>query len=87
MIERLRSVGERLLIAVRRPGWQLVVGGAILALAFPSRLSGTIGLITLGGALGIGVAMAWPALPEWLRAPPDRLAGAMVVTHAARRMD
>lgn len=68
MIDRLRSVGQRL---ARSPGWQLVIGAAVLALAFPSRLSGTVGLATLAGALGVGIALAWPRLPDALRAPPD----------------
>lgn len=77
MINRLRSVGQRL---ASSPGWQLVVGAAILALAFPSRLSGSVGLAVLGGAIGVGIALAWPGMPDWLRAPPDRIAGALVVT-------
>ncbi len=71
-MERLRSAG-------RHPGWQLVLGGAVLALAFPSRMSGAIGLAVLGGAFGVGIALAWPQLPGWLRAPPARVATAMVV--------
>ena len=47
---------------VRSPGWQLVVAGVILAFAFPSHVSGTIGLIILAAALGIGVYRLWPKL-------------------------
>jgi hypothetical protein len=75
-MDRLRSVGRHV---AQSPGWQLVLGGAVLALAFPSRLSGAVGLATLGGALGVGIALAWPSLPDWLRAPPDRAGAAMVV--------
>ena len=77
MSEWLRSVGRRV---ARAPGWQLVIGAAVLALAFPSRLSGAIGLAVLAGAVGVGVALAWPRLPDWLRAPPDRMTAAIVVT-------
>jgi hypothetical protein len=72
----LRSVGRGL---ARSPGWQLVLGAAVLALAFPSRMSGAVGLAMLGGALGVGIAIAWPQLPDWLRAPPARVATALVV--------
>ena len=76
VIEWLRSAGRRV---ARSPGWQLVLGGAVLALAFPSRLAGAVGLAMLCGAAGVGVARAWPGLPDWLRAPPPRIATALVV--------
>ncbi|HMG54111.1 MAG TPA: hypothetical protein VK601_11525 [Kofleriaceae bacterium] len=61
------------------PGAQLVVGAAVLALAFPAQASGALGLAILGGALGIALATAWPHAPDWLRAPPERTATAVVV--------
>lgn len=61
------------------PGWQLVLGGLVLALAFPGTLSGTLGMTALAGALGVGIAMTWPTLPAWVRAPQARLASATVV--------
>ncbi len=76
LVEWLRAAGRRVAAS---PGWQLVLGGAVLALAFPSRISGAVGLATLGGALGVGIALGWPHLPDWLRAPPDRVAAAVVV--------
>ncbi|MGN6108566.1 MAG: hypothetical protein ACTHU0_25900 [Kofleriaceae bacterium] len=76
MRERLRSAAQRL---VQSPGWQLVIGAAILAIAFPSRMSGSVGLAIVAGALGVGVALAWPQLPPWLRHPPERIVGAIVV--------
>ncbi|HEV7558384.1 MAG TPA: hypothetical protein VGO00_23100 [Kofleriaceae bacterium] len=53
----------------RHPGVQLVIGGVILAVAFPSNAGGSIGLMILTGALGIAVMKMWPRAPEWLRAP------------------
>ncbi|HWO19728.1 MAG TPA: hypothetical protein VNO30_13175 [Kofleriaceae bacterium] len=76
MIDWLRSVGRRL---AESPGWQLVIGAAVLALAFPSRVSGTVGLAALAGALGVGVALAWPQLPAWVRTPPAQTSAAIVV--------
>jgi hypothetical protein len=76
VIEWLRQRARTL---ARSPGWQLVVGGAILALAFPSRLAGTAGLMIVAGALGIGWMLTWPRLPEWLRVPPAPLASAVIV--------
>ena len=76
MIERLRSWARTL---AHGPGWQLLAGGVILALAFPSRLAGTAGLAIVAGALGIAALLGWPRLPDWLRAPPGPLASAIVV--------
>ena len=59
---------------VRSPGWQLVVAGVILAFAFPSHVSGTIGLVILAAALGIGVYRLWPKLPQQVRTPNEQLA-------------
>lgn len=75
MIDRLRTAGRR---AAESPGWQLVLGGAILALAFPSRMPGAIGLAIVAGGLGVAVARLWPARPWWLRSPPPGAAGALV---------
>jgi hypothetical protein len=75
--EWLRSVGRRI---ARGPGWQLAIGGLALALLFPSRLSGAVGLAITSGALGVATLLAWPRLPDWLRAPEDRMAAAIVVT-------
>jgi hypothetical protein len=76
MIERLRAAAGRL---VHSPAWQLVVGGAVLALAFPGHVSGSLGLAVLAGALGVATAVAWPHAPDWLRAPPERVASALVI--------
>jgi hypothetical protein len=76
-MELLRAAGRRV---AQSPGWQLVLGGAILALAFPSGMPGAVGLAVVAGALGVGVAAAWPRLPDWLRAPEAWTATAMVVS-------
>lgn len=60
-----------------------MVGAAILALAFPGRVTGSLGLAVLGGALGIAVLAAWPRLPDFVRAPPDATATAVVVAVVA----
>ena len=77
MIERLRAVGRHL---AHSPWWQLLVGGAILALLFPSRLAGAIGISIVAGGIGVGIAVLWPRLPEWLRTPSDALATTVVLT-------
>lgn len=78
------SVTDRLRTAARgfldRPGAQLVVCGVLLALAFPARSSGSIGLMMISGALGVGVAMLWPRAPAWLRQPPADVTSMLVVT-------
>lgn len=66
--------------SLSRPGPQIVLCAVLLALAFPARSSGAIGLATIGGALGIGVALLWPRAPAWLRRPPELVATAMVLT-------
>jgi hypothetical protein len=76
VIEPLRSLGRGL---ARSPGAQVVVGAAILALAFPGDVSGELGLAALAGAFGIAVVVAWPHAPDWLRSPPDRVASALVI--------
>lgn len=73
---RLRGIAQRL---VKSPRWQLVIGGAILALMFPAHLSGTLGMTALAGAAGVWIAMTWPTLPDWVRQPPAKLASAAVV--------
>jgi len=76
VIERLRSAGRWL---GNSPGAQLVVGAAILAVAFPAHASGALGLATLAGALGVAAVAAWPHAPAWLRSPPERVASALVI--------
>jgi hypothetical protein len=80
VIEWLRSAGRWL---VHSPGAQLVLGAAVLALAFPAHASGALGLATLGGALGVAVLAGWPYLPDWLRSPPGRTASALVLAVVA----
>lgn len=75
-IERLRAAGRGL---AARPGAQLVVGAAVLALAFPAHASGSLGLAVLAGALGVAAVVAWPRAPDWLRQPPERIASTLVV--------
>ncbi|HEY5938640.1 MAG TPA: hypothetical protein VIU61_28510 [Kofleriaceae bacterium] len=72
----MRTVGQRL---ARSPGWQLVAGGVLLALLFPSRFSGAIGMAIAAGGFGVAVAQSWDEFPAWLRKPPPRIAGAIVV--------
>jgi hypothetical protein len=61
------------------PGAQLVVAGLILAVGFPASVSGALGLAVLGGALGVGAAVAWPYAPAWLRRPPQQVTSALVI--------
>ena len=75
-LERLRSAAGWI---VRRPGGQLVVGAALLALAFPAHVSGGLGLAALAGALGVAAVAAWPHAPDWVRQPPERIATTLVV--------
>jgi hypothetical protein len=74
--ERLRALG---LGFARSPGWQLVAGGLLLALLFPSRLSGTVGVMTLAGGAGIGLLRVWPSLPQGIRAPGPVTAVSLVI--------
>jgi hypothetical protein len=76
VIEPLRLAGRWL---ANSPGAQLVVGAAVLALAFPAHASGSIGLAALAGAIGLAVVASWPQAPDWLRAPPARVASALVI--------
>ncbi|MDQ3301122.1 MAG: hypothetical protein M3619_31465, partial [Myxococcota bacterium] len=64
----------------KSPGWQLVAGAVILALAFPSRLSGSVGVMILAGALGVAAVLLWPRLPVWLRHPPEEVTSSLVIT-------
>jgi len=73
-------LGDRLRRWAASPGFQLVVCGVLLALAFPARSSGAIGLAIVGGALGVGVALLWPHAPAYLRKPPAEITSALVVT-------
>ena len=77
MSKWLRAVGQRF---ARSPGWQLVLAGIVLALVFPSRLSGTVGVMIVTGAAGIALMHVWPRLPEALRAPPANTTVPLVVT-------
>jgi len=70
---------ERLSGLARSPGWQLVLGGALLAFAFPASAAGSIGMTILAAGFGIGVVQLWPKLPEMVRRPHEQLAGAFVV--------
>jgi hypothetical protein len=67
----------------RSPGWQLVLGGLVLALLFPSRLSGTVGLLIVAAALGLALWTAWPKAPAWLREPPPSTMTSLVVSLVA----
>ena len=73
----LRDIGQKL---ARSPGWQLVLAGVVLALVFPSRLSGTIGVLAVAGAFGVALMHAWPHAPPWLREPPAATATMLVLT-------
>ncbi|MBA3456580.1 MAG: hypothetical protein H0T42_26055, partial [Deltaproteobacteria bacterium] len=72
--------GERVRRVAASAGVQLVLCGVLLALAFPARSSGAIGLSIIAGALGVGVALLWPRLPDYVRKPPGDVTGALVVT-------
>ncbi len=76
MIERLSAVLQGL---VRSPGWQLVLGGLILALAFPAHVAGAIGMTILAAGLGIGVFRVWPKLPAAVRTPHEQLTSMFVI--------
>lgn len=78
-LEHLRSAGR----ALARPGAQLVLAAAILAIAFPASAAGSIGLAGLCGALGIALMVAWPYAPEWVRTPRPRAASAFVLAVVA----
>ncbi len=73
-------VGDRARRLAASPGVQLVVCGVLLALVFPARSSGAIGLSIIGGALGVGTALLWPRLPSYVRQPPTDITSYLVVT-------
>lgn len=77
MIAWLQSAGRRL---ASSPGAQLLVGAALIALAFPDRVAGALGMAVLGGALGIAAVALWPHAPAWLRSPPAQVASALVIS-------
>ncbi|CAN5920832.1 hypothetical protein BH11MYX3_BH11MYX3_36420 [soil metagenome] len=74
------AFGAQLRQAFSRPGTQIVLCAVILALAFPARSSGAIGLMAIAGALGVGVALVWPQAPAWLRRPPSDVTTMLVLT-------
>jgi hypothetical protein len=74
-----RTFLEQVRDAVARPGTQIVLCGILLALVFPARSSGAIGLTIIGGALGVGVALLWPKAPAWLRKPPSDVTSVLVL--------
>jgi len=71
--EWLRSISER-------PGVQVVIAGVLFAFAFPSRSTGSIGLTIIAGALGVGIALGWPKLPDSIRKPPADLTSLLVIS-------
>jgi hypothetical protein len=66
--------------ALKNPGWQLVLGGLVLALAFPSRVSGSIGLMIVTGGIGVAVMRLWPHVPPWMRSPGELTTTAVVTS-------
>jgi hypothetical protein len=66
-----------------RPGAQLVAGAIVLALVFPATPVGAICRVICYGALGIGVALGWPRLPEHVRQPAPVIAKTLVVVLVA----
>ena len=80
MSHSARGLGHRL---ARSPGAQLVLCGAVLALAFPGDVAGAVGVMILAAALGIGAVLLWPRAPAWLRRPPVDVTTAIVVTVVA----
>lgn len=76
-MNKLRDFGRRF---ARSPQWQLVTAGVVLALVFPSRLSGTVGAMIVAGAIGVALMRVWPQLPEALRAPPAHTTVPLVIT-------
>ncbi len=70
---------DRLLGLARSPAVQAVAAALVLIVAFPSTTSGTIGALTLCGALGIAVAVWWAHAPAAFRQPPRKVATALVL--------
>ncbi len=56
------------------PAAQLIIGGLVVMLLFPATTAGTLGRFIVCGALAVGLAWAWPSLPEVVRNPSPRLA-------------
>jgi hypothetical protein len=56
------------------PSAQLVLGAAIVMLAFPATPAGTFARLVVFGALGVAIAWAWPQVPAAIRAPSPRAA-------------
>jgi hypothetical protein len=75
--DALRTAGRWL---AARPAVQLGIGAVVLALGFPSGLTGSVALALLCAAIGIGVMEAWPMLPRWLREPSAGIADVLAVT-------
>lgn len=65
-VERLSAAARWF---ARTPGAQLVAGALVLVVALPDAPVGTIGRLIVFGAIGVGVAWAWPALPRAVREP------------------
>ncbi len=63
----------------RSPGWQLVIAGLLLAVLFPARATGAIGMTIVAAGLGVAAALSWPRLPPWLRRPPADVTSALVI--------
>jgi hypothetical protein len=68
-----RGVSDSLHRAARwllhRPGVQLLIGAAVIAVAFPASAAGSIAMAILAGGFGVGVARGWRFAPELVRAP------------------
>lgn len=75
-----RELAERF---ARNPAWQLVVGGLVLALAFPGRLAGSVGTMAVVGAAGLGAAWLWQRVPARMAMVSPRIGTALVVAFVA----
>lgn len=76
-MDTLRAIGRRF---ARSPGWQLVVAGVVLALVFPSRVSGTLGVMCVAGGMGVALLHVWPRLPQAIREPSAATTVPLVIT-------
>jgi hypothetical protein len=56
------------------PGAQLVIGAIVLAIVFPATASGSFARLIAYGALGVGIAVGWGHMPDWMRRPSPRSA-------------
>ncbi|HTL37429.1 MAG TPA: hypothetical protein VL326_30050 [Kofleriaceae bacterium] len=52
-----------------RPGVQLAVGAAVVAVAFPATAAGSVALLLASALAGIGILRVWPDLPARVREP------------------